>query len=126
MAITGKVTTLITAEAIIAGFMIAYGALNGQMLTYWRDQTIGTSTNKVITTYLVGVWIYGIVITCFASILLLYSSIDKSDTDRRYKAGYWLFSGGVWVFRHNHMNSRSLVECLFLAPSWDWISHCMP
>lgn len=84
-------TTLITAESIIAGFMIAYGALNGQMLLYWRNSA---NHGSPMTTYLVGVWIYAIVITCFASILLLYSSIDTKENDRRYRAGYWLF---IWA-----------------------------
>lgn len=92
---TGKVTSLITAESIIAGFMIAYGALNGQMLIYWSEPR---HHGSLVTTYIVGVGIYAIVITCLASILLLYWSLDTNEMDDvRYKAGYGLFIWAIFL-----------------------------
>lgn len=87
-------TVLITAEAIIAGFMIAYGALNGQLLLKWSRY----GPSYMMTTYIAGIVINAIVLTCFVSIVLLFNSLrtnsaNKTDDDLqgRYDAGYGLF-----------------------------------
>jgi len=86
---TDRVTVMITAESVIAGFMIAYGALNNQMLLYWSDPK---NQGSPVTTYLAGVWIYAAVLTCLTSILLLHASLDtNSMEDVRYKLGNYLF-----------------------------------
>jgi hypothetical protein len=94
---TNKVTVLITAESIIAGFMIAYGALNGQLLVHWSHY----GGSYMMTTYIAGIVIYTIVLTCFVSIVLLFNSlstnnygnpsIGATERVRRYDAGYDLF-----------------------------------
>jgi hypothetical protein len=92
---TDKVTALITAESIIAGFMIAYGALVGQNLLYWSEPK---HQGSLFTTYFAGILIYAIVLTCFVSILLLFKSLDANEKDGvRYKAGYRLFSLAIVV-----------------------------
>ena len=86
---TAQVTALMTAESVIAGFMIAYSALIGQNLLYWTDPHHHGSP---FTTFLVGLAIYGIVLTFFRSILLLFKSIETRKTNEgKYKAGYELF-----------------------------------
>lgn len=92
---TDKVTALITAESIIAGFMIAYGALVGQMLVYWSDRS---HAGSLFTTYFAGLLIYAIVLTCFVSILLLFMSIDDDEANGlKYKRGYYLFICAILV-----------------------------
>lgn len=112
---TNKVTALITAESIIAGFMIAYGALVGQMLVYWADPLHWSDPlhpPSLLTTYFAGVLIYAIVLTCFVSILLLFKSLDAEETDdSRYKAGYCLF---IWAI---------VVSCLYVALNVGSIYH---
>jgi glucan phosphoethanolaminetransferase (alkaline phosphatase superfamily) len=84
-----KVTALMTTESVIAGFMIAYSALIGQNLLYWADTHHHGSP---FTTFLIGLPIYGIVLTFFRSLLLLFKSIEKSEINQaKYKAGYELF-----------------------------------
>jgi hypothetical protein len=85
---TDRVTVLITAESIIAGFMIAYGALNGQLLVDWSRHH-----GSLLTTYIAGIVIYTIVLTCFVSIVLLFNSIPTNGENLlgRYNAGYDLF-----------------------------------
>lgn len=91
---TGKVTALITAESVIAGFMIAYAAINGQMLIHWTEP----QHNFPVTTYIAGIVIYAIVLTCFVSILLLYESLDTEEMDDvRYKTGYGLFIWAIFL-----------------------------
>lgn len=90
-----RVTALITAEAIIAGFMIAYGAVNGQLLTQWaayEDLHPGAYPPGalVITTFLAGIGIYTIVLTCLVSIPLLFKSTNP-ECRGSYEAGYDLF-----------------------------------
>lgn len=88
MANKDKVTALITAESIIAGFMIAYGTLVGQMLMYW-SQVKGAS---LFTTFQAGLLASAVVLTCFRSVLLLFKSLDAKGTNNvKYKAGYDLF-----------------------------------
>lgn len=94
-------TVLITAESIVAGFMIAYGALNGQLLVDWSRHH-----GSLMTTYIAGIVVYAIVLTCFVSIVLLFNSLhtnrtigknkeeekkNKQKLDWRYDAGYDLF-----------------------------------
>jgi hypothetical protein len=92
-----RVSVLITAESIIAGFMIAYGALNGSMLIYWSNPRHHGSP---ITTYIAGMVIYAIVLTCFVSIILLFNSLPTTEgpgteydrlLDSRCNVGYDLF-----------------------------------
>jgi hypothetical protein len=89
-----RVAVLITAESIIAGFMIAYGAINGQLLVQWSRY----GGSYMTTTYVAGIVIYTIVLTCFVSIALLFNSLRTENTNRteddlrgRYNAGYDLF-----------------------------------
>ena len=90
---TEKVTVLITVESIIAGFMIAYGALNMQMLAHWAKEGA-----PLVGTAVAGIWIYAIVLTCFVSILFLYCSLDTDSKygsfDVRYAWGFCLF---CWI-----------------------------
>jgi hypothetical protein len=82
-----------TAESVIAGFMISYAALLGPNLLYWAEPAHHGST---FTTFLVGLLIFGIVLTFFRSLLLLFNSIKTSETDmKRYKAGYELFMAAM-------------------------------
>jgi hypothetical protein len=84
---TDKVTVLITAESIIAGFMIAYGGGVGPNLLYWSEKG-----GSLLTTYFAGLLTYATVLTCFASILLLFKSLDaEEENDVRYSWGYRLF-----------------------------------
>jgi hypothetical protein len=78
----GRVNALITAESIIAGFMIAYGALGGQLLIYWGKH------GRPETTYLAGILVNAIILTCLASIYILFRSINRGYG---YWAGYNLF-----------------------------------
>lgn len=88
-----RVTVLITVEAIIAGFMITYGSLNGQMLIYWSILKNGGSP---VTTYLSGVWIQLVVITSLTSILLLHASLSSNSMkDPRYTWGSFLFNVAI-------------------------------
>jgi hypothetical protein len=87
---TDRVKVMITAESVIAGFMIAYGALNLQMLVYWTEKE---HVGSLVTTYLSGVLIYLVALTCLTSIILLHASLDTDSTeDARYKWGSWLFN----------------------------------
>jgi hypothetical protein len=89
------VAVLITAESIIAGFMIAYGAINGQLLVQWSH----VDSSYMMTTYIAGIVIYTIVLTCFVSIVLLFDSLGTESTTEqeqdhlraKYNAGYDLF-----------------------------------
>lgn len=88
---TQKVTALMTAESIIAGFMFTYGALVGQMLVHWAEVPCAS----LFTTFFAGVLIYAIVLTSFRSLLLLFKSIDEGDPyNINYNAGYDLF---IWA-----------------------------
>jgi small-conductance mechanosensitive channel len=100
---------LITAEAIIAGFLIAYGAVNGQMLTYWSNRPNGSPT----TTYIAGIVLDAIVLTSFLSIVLLFNSLHTTNTNDtknllgRYNAGYDLFLWAIlgsmaWVVTNGY------------------------
>jgi hypothetical protein len=82
----GRVNALITAESIIAGFMIAYGALGGQLLIYWGEH------ERPETTYLAGILVNAIILTCFASIYILFRSVHRGvKFCIEYEAGYNLF-----------------------------------
>jgi hypothetical protein len=89
---TQKVTVLITAESLIAGFMIAYSALNGQLLVDWFRH--GGSL-MLMPTYIAGIAINAIILTFFVSIILLVSSVPSPTNTKklrgRYDAGYDLF-----------------------------------
>ncbi len=90
---TEKVTVLITAESIIAGFMFTYGALVGQMLVHWSE----ICDASLFTTFAAGVLIYAIVLTSFRSILLLFKSIDtNAQSAINYEAGYYLFVASIF------------------------------
>jgi hypothetical protein len=108
---TNRVTVLVTAESIIAGFMIAYGALNGQMLFDWSR----VKDASLMPTYIAGIVIYAIVLTCLVSIILLFTSVpthrqinggNNKDEEQRNllcNAGYDLFlmailGSAVFVF----------------------------
>ena len=94
-----KVGVLITAESIIAGFMIAYATLVTQMLFSW-SRVEGAS---LFTTLQAGLLASAVVLTCFRSILLLYKSADHKPTDEsemakakmNYGAGYDLFVAAI-------------------------------
>lgn len=89
---TEKVTVLMTVESVIAGFMITYGALVGQMLITWRELH-----GELFTTVFAGVLIYALVLTALRSMLLLFKSIDRKDQDdANYMAGYSLFKTLVY------------------------------
>jgi hypothetical protein len=115
-----KVTVLITAEAIIAGFMFAYGALNGQMLVNWNFgfgcQSYGThcNTSGLMGTYIAGVIINAVVLTSFASILLLLNSLPGSNEKeavrtRRFYWGYDLFLMAIlWTAVYVGIGSYSI------------------
>lgn len=127
-----RVTVLITAESIIAGFMIAYGALNGQLLAYWSRHG-----GRLMGTYIAGIVIDAVVLTCFASIVLLFNSIPTTTNRNkgRYYAGYDLFlmailgsiifvvANGFSIYHFtvgpNHtpiyINVRPLADLLFYA-----------
>jgi nitrate reductase NapE component len=91
---TEKVTVLVTVESLIAGFMIAYGALNMQMLTYWAEPG---HCGSPVSTFMAGLVVYGIVLTCFASILFLFWSLRVNGYDARYTYGWVLFTVTIFV-----------------------------
>jgi hypothetical protein len=62
--------------------MITYGALGGQLLLHW------SKLGRPETTYLAGMLANAIILTCFASIYILFRSINTND---EYAAGYNLF-----------------------------------
>jgi hypothetical protein len=88
-----QVSALMTAESVIAGFMIAYAALGGQNLLHWADPSYRGSP---LTTFVVGLFVYAIVLTCFRSLLLLFQSIKTSETNQtKYEDGYELFLAAI-------------------------------
>jgi NADH:ubiquinone oxidoreductase subunit 6 (subunit J) len=100
-----RVTVLITAESIIAGFMIAYGAVNSQLLVSWGCKSFEAVCDRtgLVGTYIAGVFINGVVLTSLASIMFLLSSIPTNEEAKvkskpeehryrqNYNAGYDLF-----------------------------------
>lgn len=81
---------IITAESIIAGFMITYAALVSQMLVSWSTKT-GAS---LFTTLQAGLLTSLVVLTCFTSIVYLYRSTDSPDlraNSGNFQIGYDLF-----------------------------------
>jgi len=74
-----------TAESIIVGFLIAYAPV--------FNQTIRTlDQNHLFSTVLAALLVYGLALTAFRSILLLYKSIGTGDSNNtNYLAGYELF-----------------------------------
>ena len=98
-----RVATLITAESIIVGFLVAFGSGVNQTLVSWIE-----TGKPIFGTVFAGLLISALAITAFQSIYLLYRSIDISDaddllhSDGRYKSGYDLFlmviaGSGVYV-----------------------------
>jgi hypothetical protein len=78
--------------------MIAYGAVNGQLLVGWGCQSFGALCNMsgLMGTYIAGMEINVVVLTSLASILLLLNSIPTSNKEPavckgRYYLGYDLF-----------------------------------
>jgi hypothetical protein len=81
---------IITAESIIAGFMIAYAALVSQMLVSW-SKVLGAS---LFTTFQAGLLTSLVVLTCFQSILFLYRStgpLNRQPNIEDFQTGYDLF-----------------------------------
>ena len=88
-----EVTALITAEAIIAGFMISYATLVSQMLTYWSEHR-----GSLFTTFQAGLLASAVVLTCFRSIFVLYRSINSKSTKVNttdYEEGYAMFIAAI-------------------------------
>jgi hypothetical protein len=107
-----RVATLITAESIIVGFLVAFGSGVNETLVFWIERG-----KPIFGTVLAGLLISGLALTAFRSIYLLYKSIDISDvcdvqhSDERYIAGYYLFlivigGSGVYVL----MNGYSILH----------------
>ena len=68
------------------------------MLFEWSQVNVEhtTSAPSLFTTFLAGILIYAIVVTCFRSILILFKSFDTNETDDvNYKAGHDLFTVAV-------------------------------
>jgi len=84
------VTALITAEAIIAGFMISYATLVSQMLTYWSEHR-----GSLFTTFQAGLLASAVVLTCFRSIFVLHRSISSKSTTTDYEEGYAMFVAAI-------------------------------
>lgn len=100
-----KTTALMTAEAVIVGFLIAY--------TPVFNQTIRSSDPKhVFSTVLAALLVYGLALTAFRSILLLYDSMGTADpSNENYLDGYELFlmvvfGSGLYIL----MNAVSVVH----------------
>ena len=87
-----RVATLITAESIIVGFLVAFGLGVNQTLVSWIE-----TGKPIFGTVFAGLLISLLALTAFRSMLLLYQSIDISDvdgamlSDERYRVGYDLF-----------------------------------
>jgi len=85
----GKVTALMTAESIIAGLLLAYAPVVNERVVSLKN---ATPPQPVFSTVLAGLLIYGLVLTAFRSLLLLFESIRTGDPcERNYNAGYDLF-----------------------------------
>ena len=121
---------LITAESIIAGFMIAYATLVSQMLFNW-SRVKGAS---LFTTFQAGLLASAVVLTCFRSIFLLYRSTAPTNADKNadadYEVGYDMFIAalllsGIYVmlnvlsiYRFTLLSSVSIKPTPISTP-WD-------
>jgi hypothetical protein len=99
--VESKVATLVTAESIIVGFLVAFAPGVNQALV--SSMMAGKPSFGAV---LAGFLISALALTAFRSILLLYQSIDASrtldDSRDRYRTGYDLFlmvilGSGVYV-----------------------------
>jgi len=104
-----KVTALMTAESIIVGFLLAYTSLINERVVALKSLS---PPQSVFTTVLAGLLIYGLVLTAFRSLLLLFESIRIRDScESNYNAGYDLFllvilGSGLYVL----MNAFSILH----------------
>lgn len=105
---------LITAESIIAGFMIAYATLVSQMLFNWST----VKGASLFTTFQAGLLASAVVLTCFRSIFLLYRSTAPTNADKNsdYGVGYDMFIAaillsGIYVM----LNVLSIFHFTFLS-----------
>jgi len=110
-----------TAESIIVGFLLAYTSLINERVVALKNLT---PPQSVFTTVLAGLLVYGLVLTAFRSLLLLFDSIRTGDPfERNYNAGYDLFllvilGSGLYVL----MNAFSILHyatanCIVTPPN---------
>lgn len=101
-------SALITAESIIAGFMITYGALGAQLLIKWGMLGLGA------TTYMAEIMANAIILTSFTSILILFRSIKTPTLNTvEYDAGYNLFILSIFGSAFFVVvNSYSISHCI--------------
>ena len=126
---TNKVAALITAEAIIAGFMISYATLVGQMLIYWSEHG-----GSLFTTFQAGLLATAVVLTCFRSIFVLYRFIHSTQTNTAdYEEGYAMFVAALILSGiYAVLNLLSIYHFTLRpkpiepTPSWDFVSSFVP
>lgn len=80
-----KASALLTAESVIIAFLFAYAPVfSSTLVTLIRDK------EPFVTTVWAGLVIFGLILTGFRSIILLFESIDELN-DEKYRAGKELF-----------------------------------
>jgi hypothetical protein len=114
-----QVTALMTAESIVVGFLLAYSSLFNVRVV---DVTHLPQPQSPVSTVLAGFLVYGLILTAFRSLLLLFESIRTADPcEGNFRAGYDLFllvilGSGIYVV----MNAVSVVhyarELCFVTP----------
>jgi uncharacterized protein with PQ loop repeat len=81
----GKAETLITAESIIAGFLIAIASTYNQLNVQYTG-----AGKSYLTPYLGGLLIAALTITAFRSVLLTFDYVHKKN-EKKYEIAYDLF-----------------------------------
>jgi hypothetical protein len=110
-----------TAESVIVGFLFAYASLFNLRVVQLKT---ATPAQPVFSTVLAGLVVYGLILTAFRSLLLLFESIRTADPyERNYNAGYDVFlmvilGSGLYVL----MNAVSVLHyartgCMVTPPN---------
>jgi hypothetical protein len=126
--VESKVATLITAESIIVGLLVAFAVGIGPTLVSSIEKP---GPEPIFGVVLAGFLISALALTAFRSILLLYQSIDISNlgdmrrSDERYRVGYDLFlmviagSGFYLLINAFSVLQYALAHKNWSPPGWD-------